>query len=138
MVTKRAFAKCAIRVFQDRSGTRGCSQPLNLFNDGARRDAIASPSYESFDPVVELIENAAEDAAVLAIKITLVSGPVAIRLLSSSHSAARARQASDPRCELRARWMKVQYSRGAEWRRAGAHVVYGVVGLKRMQSDSNR
>ncbi|MDQ6625709.1 MAG: polyphosphate kinase, partial [Verrucomicrobiota bacterium] len=70
LVTNDAFAKLKDRAFQP-----ACDPALpphaNIFEVMRKQDVLLHHPYESFDPVVELIENAAEDPHVLALKITL-------------------------------------------------------------------
>ena len=130
LVTNDAFAKFRDRVFQP---VRDPSLPphADIFEVMRKQDILLHHPYESFDPVVELIENAAQDPQVLAIKITLyrTSGdsPIVEALI---HAASAGKQVT-ALVELRARFdeaANIQWARQLE--EAGAHVVYGVVGLK--------
>ncbi|MBA3707806.1 MAG: polyphosphate kinase 1 [Planctomycetes bacterium] len=87
--------------------------------------------YQGFQRIVELVEHAALDAQVLAIKMTLyrVSGnsPI-IRALAR---AARAGKQVTVLIELKARFdeaANIKWARALE--EAGAHVIYGLVGYK--------
>lgn len=87
--------------------------------------------YESFNPVVKMIEEAADDPKVLAIKQTLyrVSGnsPVVKALIR----AARNGKQVSVLFEIKARFDEENNINWAmELADAGAHVVYGIAGLK--------
>ncbi len=103
----------------------------DLFETLADRDVLLFLPYESFEPVVRLIDQAADDPNVLAIKQTLYRTSGNSPIVRALGRAAQSGKEVTVLVELRARFDE---ARNIQWARRledlGAHVIYGIAGYK--------
>jgi polyphosphate kinase len=103
----------------------------NLFDVIRQGDILLHHPFESFAPVIELVQQAATDPQVLAIKQTLYRTGSESALVEALVKAARAGKEVTVVIELRARFdEEANINLATLLQEAGAHVVYGVVGFK--------
>jgi polyphosphate kinase len=102
-----------------------------IFDTLDSRDLLFHHPYDAFDPVVALVDQAADDPDVLAIKMTLYRPGTDSPIVRALERAADQGKQVTVVVELMARFDE---ERNIKWARAleesGAHVIYGIRGLK--------
>ncbi|MDA8384254.1 MAG: polyphosphate kinase 1 [Betaproteobacteria bacterium] len=103
----------------------------SMFQAIARRDVLVHHPFESFQPVIDFIQEAADDPHVVAIKQTVYrTGPESTLMEALIAAAERGKDVTVV-VELLARFdEEANINWAARLEQAGAHVVYGVVGYK--------
>jgi len=103
----------------------------SMFYNISNNDIMLYHPYESFDPVVRMIEEAANDPKVLSIKQVLYRTATNSRIVDALIRAAENGKQVTVLIELKARFDEARnLQRADELHRAGVNIVYGVKNLK--------
>lgn len=103
----------------------------NIFDVLSKKNVLLHHPYQSFSPTIDLIKTAANDANVLAIKMTLYRTGPESPIVDHLVTAARSGKEVTVIIELMARFDEAaNISLANRLQEAGAQVVYGLVGYK--------
>ena len=110
---------------------KGLPKGANIFDSIRKGDILLHHPYQSFAPVIELLNQAATDPSVVAIKMTVYRTGTDSVLMQSLLRAAQSGKEVTVVVELMARFdEEANIVWATKLEEVGAHVVYGVVGYK--------
>ncbi|MDD5158128.1 RNA degradosome polyphosphate kinase [Sulfurimonas sp.] len=130
IVSNKNFQNLLIEPFQPKT-LPPLSSSENIFKILEKEDILLYHPYESFDPVVQLIQSAAKDPDVVSIKMTLYRSGTNSPIVQSLMSASESGKQVTVMVELKARFDEENnliWAKALE--KAGAHVIYGIRGFK--------
>ena len=107
------------------------SKNKNIFEILSEKDVFLHHPYNSFDPVIRLLNEAAEDPNVLSIKITLYRTAKNSRVIDALLKAAENGKHVSVLFEVKARFDEENnLKNGYQLEKAGCYVIYGIGSLK--------
>ena len=103
----------------------------SIFQILSEKDIFLHHPYNSFDPVIKLLQEAAEDPDVLSIKITLYRTAKNSRVIDELLKAAENGKHVSVLFEVKARFDEENnFKNGYKLEKAGCYVIYGIGSLK--------
>ena len=103
----------------------------SIFQILSEKDIFLHHPYNSFDPVIKLLKEAAEDPDVLSIKITLYRTAKNSRVIDELLKAAENGKHVSVLFEVKARFDEENnFKNGYKLEKAGCYVIYGIGSLK--------
>ena len=130
IVSNRDFAHLLLPPFKPKT-LPPFDNSEDIFATLEKQDVLMYHPYESFEPVVKLIQVAAKDPDVVSIKMTLyrsgTNSPIVKALMDASESGKQV----TVMVELKARFDEennLLWAKALE--KSGAHVIYGIKGFK--------
>jgi len=103
----------------------------SIFSVLDKRDVLLYHPYESFDPITRLIQQAAKDPDVFAIRMTLYRAGANSPIVNALTSAAESGKQVTVMVELKARFDEENNLIWAkQLEQSGAHVIFGIKGFK--------
>jgi len=130
IVGNKEFAQLLSPPFKPKS-LPPCTINEDIFATLEKQDVLLYHPYESFDPIIKLIQTAAKDSNVVSIKMTLyrsgTNSPIVRALMDASESGKQV----TVMVELKARFDEENnliWAKALE--KSGAHVIYGIKGFK--------
>ena len=123
----KPFTPAMPKAFRDMD----MSSAGSMFAAISRQDVLVHHPFHTFNPVINLLWQAASDPNVLAIKQTIYRSGVNSEIVQALAAAARSGKEVTAAIELRARFDEASNIAVANMlQEAGAVVVYGIVGYK--------
>lgn len=130
IVSNRQFAHLLSESFKTKT-LPPLDSSENIFATLEKQDILLYHPYESFDPVVKLIQTASKDPDVVSIKMTLYRSGTDSPIVKSLMAASESGKQVTVMVELKARFDEENnliWAKALE--KAGAHVIYGIKGFK--------
>ncbi len=130
IVTEPALSHLTLPIYSPKN-LPPLAENKNLFKAIEKQDVLLYHPFESFDPVVRFIQEAAKDPDTLSMRMTLYRVGKNSPIVKALIKASKAGKQVTVLLELKARFDEennLHWARALE--EAGAHVIYGIKGLK--------